>query len=300
MPIKKIFLSFSFLFLCKVSFALIYVPEPFAKYNATKSHYLVSVPELHSYDKGYTAVFETGTNKFLYKIDQYFSNYEVFLSDDGTQLMYLETKTEDDEDLEFLHFHNGKEITSTIEVFRIKNPDDAPFRAGSLFDIDQEPNTLSFITSDLIYDVNLEELTISSHKNDRDPIVLYDKLSEDRMNTDSIMNIQNIYLKENQSLKERILIDLDLEEASDAALTETVIYYEINISKDNAISRVVIMAFGAPKSGGRSSNYKHLKKLEEEIRVKIKSYDYADRIIPEGVDYWTYSGVLNLAKPKKK
>lgn len=293
MPVKKILLSFSLLLLCKVSFALVFVPEPYAKFNFTKTHYLVSVPDSRNYDAGYTAVFEAKTNKFLYKLDVFFDDYRVFLSDDGKELIYVEGKFESlgdsTEETYNICFFDGKKVTSILEVYKTKTLEALVY---AVFDIDLESNSLSLFTKDLIFDVRLSEKQISIRENNMDRNVANEKISEDFMNTDSIMGIQNILLANDQSLKEKLLQDLKLKEVPDQASAQIVIYYNLRVSKDNTFSKVQFQTFGLPKKGSSRSNHKLLTKLNDEINEKVKSYSYSERIIPEGVDYWIYDGKI--------
>lgn len=273
------------------SFGLIKLSEPFAKYNSTKSHYLVSIPGSNTKFKSFTAVFETKTNQFLFKIDRYKGDYRVYLNDNGSNLIFLDTQIDTNKENCTLKIYDGTATIRTIEVYKLPDLNKINYLWHSqLLNVEQKTNLLRLKTLDSIYDINLSDYTISKKINDEEGDNSLEKMFSYFIDNDSIFSIQNLRLSDNTLLKDRLLADMSFTEVTDKDLAQKIIVFDVIICRNKAYGRMSVVVYKNPENK-RFSPYSE-SWTQREIEEKLQTYGDLEYAIPEGVDYWIYSGQL--------
>lgn len=266
----------------------------FARTNWKKTHYLVCVPEGITSDKeGYTAVFDAKTHRLKFKIDKYFKDKMVFLSDDGTELIRL-NRREDANRTNELQFYGRSGFLRTIRVFqgKIELPDDCGTSLLWISDCSQESGKICLYTADSVYSVyyQLPELSVSvaALPADYSPV----KVESGLLRSDSLFGIQNLKVGR-KSFMEKLAADLNRKLVSEGAAFSEV-NFSLRIGSDGQLTFLFMDA--ETNQNPVKGRMERDEKLSQQVDELVKSYRYSGDLVPNGLPYWPLNGTIYLGE----
>lgn len=260
--------------------------------NPSKTHYFVSVPEKSYSSTGYTAVFDAQTHKLKFKIDQYFVNNELFLTDDGGELITIEMNVAAGLEKYSLNFYNTTGKTSSVFLFSKKNTttDDGWF-IPAVKDCFQEPGKLIVCSKDVVYSYvyNLRKLNKEAKKFDESKS--FEHFDAGLLNTDSLFSISRLR-SGTPTFQEQVAKDLNFQIVSTKEEASCSLYFTLMIHETGSFNTLEIDA--AKIIDLNAGKYRLDNELKEKVTQLMVSYKYSEQAVPEGVPYWPCNGVLYL------
>lgn len=293
MKLKKIITLVFLLFMVNSAKAFF---GAYAKYNPEKTYYFVSIPN----DKplsGYTAVFDAKTNQLQFKIDTYFpfGCIHLFLSNDGTQLVDIETvqNTETETDNCCFIVYEKNKNPKRVHAFskKIRYTDFMKdYALSNTQDVIAKKDYIDLITIDSTYRYQFKDQSVVSRLNDTIISTTTNPFKQvGEIDRDSIFNLSDLQIGK-QSFTQKLASDLTFNSVSDKEKASTSIFLDVRLFSDGHFEVVQIKVVGK-ETESNSQKTEELKKL---ITHKISSYKcYA---IPRGVDYWVFSGRMYVTE----
>lgn len=269
--------------------------EPFARMNAAKTHYFVSVPESPDSDKGYTAVFDAKTKALKFKIDVFFKGRLVVLTNDGKQLVHVNGVIDRSVENCFVTIYNENKEVKTLEIFQKKSRwiEDI-YSVSHLSDIWEENNQLLLYADDSIYSIDQSSFRVTTQKNNLfeagKSYVRYDK---GNLKNDSFFDISG--LKPGKlPLIQQLAKDLEIKLVNDKEKARRAVFFALTLNADGTFGFINIDA--AEILDLSKAKWIPDEKLKEAIIQKLKAYTYLKSSVPEGLPYWVFSGKMYLLK----
>lgn len=265
-----------------------FVPQyfPYLKYNSSKSHYLVSLPQLRVVEYGFTAVFNAQTKQLIFKTDKYFKDGYVFLSQSGKRLLQVQLSPDEKKVNCSLNTFTEKGEERSIDLFTKSRPENKHWK-DIIYDIYTENDLLIVEGIDSVYYISTETLeTTVSARITKDPEGQFLKFENAIVQNDSIFSIVNLAIN-NVALDEKLATDLDFHD-------ELITSFRVEFSIQACCGAYgVIVDFPSPKS--YPDDYMRKQEvLEKKIIELIESYRFPRGSVPGGTDFWFYEGVVQL------
>ncbi len=268
-----------------------YMPQylPYQKYNSSKSHYLVSVPESKMSSSGFTAVFDVKTKQIAFRTDRYFHDGYVFLSTNGERLLQIYRHSDEKNEYCSLNTFTEKGEEKSIELFTKPLIGQGRSWRSNIFDLYLEDNLLIVEARDSVYSISTETLGISVNLNlsEIDNAVSFREFEHQLIRNDSLFSISYLAIN-NISLEEKLVKDLDFHyELIQEFSVEFIINHEGRAENIQVNFRI--------PSSYPEDYYKKENELEEKIIQLLGSYRFARGSIPRGVEFWSFNGVIVLS-----
>ncbi len=268
--------------------------EPFARMNAAKTFYFVSVPENPNSDQGYTAVFDAKTKLLKFKIDVFLKERRAVLTNDGKQL--IEVNINIDRTLEdcSVTIYNDKGETKNLLIFQKKSRwvEDI-YSISHLSDIWEENNQLLLYTSDSIYNLDQSSFQVTVQKNTLSAGKSYERYNKGNLKNDSFFDISA--LKPGKlPLIQQLAKDLKVKLVGNKESAGKAVFFTLTLNTDGTFGFMDIQA--AEILDFSKSKWIPDDKLKEVIIQKLKGYTYPKSSVPEGLPYWVFSGKMYLPK----
>lgn len=265
---------------------------PYARMNALKTHYLVSVPESPFSSKGYTAVFDAQTHQLKFKIDRHFVNDELFLTDDGEELITIENNVAAGLEKYSLNFYNPTGKTRTVFLFSKKHTttDDGWF-VPAVKDCFQEPGKLIVCAADTVYSYTYHLLQVKKNKKKFNENTSFKHFNTGFLNADSLFSISRLKVGD-LPLREQLAKDLNYQIVSSKEEASKAIYFTLVRNENGQFSTLNIST--AQIIDLNAGKWRLDEELEDKVKELMASYMYSDQAVPQGVPYWPCNGVLYL------
>lgn len=269
------------------------IPTPYARMNLSKTHYLVAMTETDS-SRGYTAVFNAKTRKLKYKLNLFFTDARVFLSDDGKRLIHVSEKIGDSEGMCFVTIYNKHGEIGRMTVFtRTSSDPEEEFYFSCLTDFEQEKHRLLIYTDDSIYRVDdramkIDVLPNNDNKNKRRFALFYDGF----YTRDSLFDCSKLLVGK-RDLKSQLCRDLNLRAVPDKNVAKYVLYLRITLNSNGTIYSLQVNATNVYDLEKKKWDFDNA--LMEQVIEALKSYSDFKQNIPKGIDHWKYSGTIYLS-----
>lgn len=268
------------------------IPVPYARLNAPKTHYLVAMPNTSS-AKGYTAVFNAKTRKLKYKLNLFFTDTQVFLSDDGKRLIHVSEKDGEDEDLCFatVYDRNGEVGKMLVFTKESSDPEEGSY-FPRLMDFEQENARLLIYTNDSIYRVDYQEMKMDLLPGNAEKKGSFVKFYAGFYTRDSLFDCSKLLVGK-QDLKRQLCEDLKLHAIPDKKEARHTIYLSMTLNSNGTFDDLQVYA--AKMDDTEKGNWNFDETLKERVLEVIKSYQNLQRNIPKGVGFWKYTGTIYLS-----
>jgi hypothetical protein len=259
--------------------------------NVSRTYYLVSIPEGNYKYKGYTAVFDAKTHQLKYKIDRYFVNDHLFLSDDGEELIAVEGKGSFTSETYSLKFYNKDGEARTIFLFnrQINRNEDEGF-VSWVTDCYQEPDKLIVSTRDTVYSYASHLLQLKKAKKKTTENSSFKRFNTGFLNADSMFSISR--LMNSPSLGEQLAKDLKYQIVSTKEEASKAIYFTLIRNETGNFSLLDISS--AHIIDLNTGKWRKDEDLEDKVIQLMTHYTYSEAAVPKGVPYWPCNGVVYL------
>ncbi len=272
---KTILTLFLFFLSLKAQAIIVIDFKAMLKYNSTKSHYLVTVPENNESWKGYTAVFNAESKALLFKTDTYFHDGMVFLSENGNVLFHINNLFIDGKEQCSINTITAKGEIQTYDVFTKAFLPRLISHITSIADVYTENKNVIIECEDSIYSFSTEtfQTTVRKRETQFDEGKFHEKFNAGFSLPDSVFNLNKLTVK-GVPLMDKLLQETELKNAEFTLELEII----LNTSGDYEIQRVYV------KTDSRDKNIA----LRSKIIALIKSYELDTKGIPEGLEYWYF------------
>lgn len=269
--------------------------EPFARMNAAKTHYFVSIPENPNSDKGYTAVFDAKTKALKFKIDVFFKERLVVLTNDGKQLIQLNIGIDRSVENCSVTIYTDQKETKTLRIFEKKSKwvEDI-YSVSHLSDIWEENNKVLLYTSDSIYEIDQSSFLVSAQKNTLSETGKpYERYSKGNLKNDSFFDVSA--LKPGKlPVVQQLAKDLNVKLVGNKESAGKAVFFTLTLNADGTFGFMDIQA--AEILNLSKGKWVPDEVLKEQIIQKLKKYTYLKSSVPEGLPYWVFSGKMYLLK----
>lgn len=269
--------------------------EPFARMNAAKTYYFVSVPENPNSDKGYTAVFDAKTKLLKFKIDVFLKERRAVLTNDGKQLIQVHITIDRSVENCSVTVHNDQGETKNLRIFQKKSRwvEDI-YSVSHLSDIWEENNQLLFYTTDSIYSLEQSNFWVTTQKNTLSEAgKSYERYNNGNLKNDAFFDVSG--LKPGKlSLVQQLAKDLNVKLVGNKESAGRAVFFTLTLNADGTFGFMDIQA--AEILSLSKAKWIPDDKLKEEIIQKLKAYTYPKSSVPEGLPFWVYSGKMYLLK----
>ncbi len=269
--------------------------EPFARMNAAKTYYFVSVPENPNSDKGYTAVFDAKTKLLKFKIDVYLKERRVALTNDGKQLILVSSNIDQSVENCFVTIYGEHQEVKTLQIFQKKSRwvEDI-YSVSHLSDIWEENNQLLLYADDSIYSLDQNSFLVTAQKNTlSEPGKSYERYNKGILKNDSFFDVSA--LKPGKlPLVQQLAKDLNVKLVNNKESAGKAVFFTLTLNADGTFGFMDIQA--AEILDLSKAKWIPDDKLKEAIIQKLKAYTYPKSSVPEGLPYWAFSGKMYLLK----
>lgn len=269
--------------------------EPFARMNAAKTYYFVSVPENPNSDKGYTAVFDAKTKALKFKIDLFLKGRLAVLTNDGKQLIQVNGKIDKEIENCSVTIYSEDKETKTLEVFQKKSRwiEDI-YSISHLSDIWEENNQLLIYADDSIYSIDQSSFLVRTQKNNLfEAGKSYARYDKGNLKNDLFFDISR--LKPGKlPLIQQLAKDLEVKLVNEKEKAKRAVFFTLTLNADGTFGFINIDA--AEILDLSKAKWVPDEKLKEIIIQKLKAYTYLESSVPEGVPYWVFSGKMYLLR----
>ncbi len=256
------------------------------KYNSAKSHYLVTVPENNESWKGYTAVFDVESKSLVFKVDTYFRDGRIFLSEDGQRLFMVYTFAYDgNEQCTITTIHK----TGEKQTYTIFNRLITPKLISSytnVVDLYSQNNGVVIESADSIYRFSTETLKTAASKRESefDPGKINQKFDAGFFSPDTLFSLKKLSVN-GKNITDLLLQDKELSGSGFTVELEVI----LTSSGSSEIQRIYVHR----ESASKESKDKSIA-LRSKILTLLKSYKFDTLGIPEGLDYWYFQGTIKF------
>lgn len=269
--------------------------EPFARMNAAKTYYFVSVPENPNSDKGYTAVFDAKTKILKFKIDIFLKGRLAVLTNDGKQLIQVNGKIDKEIENCSVTIYSEDKEPKTLDVFQKKSRwiEDI-YSISHLSDVWEENNQLLLYADDSIYSIDQSSFLVTTQKNNLfEAGKSYARYDKGNLKNDLFFDLSG--LKPGKlSLTQQLAKDLEVKLVNEKEKARRAVFFTLTLNADGTFGFINIDA--AEILDLSKAKWIPDEKLKETIIQKLKAYTYLKTSVPEGVPYWVFSGKMYLLK----
>ncbi|MNJ84321.1 hypothetical protein D3C87_17710 [compost metagenome] len=267
--------------------------EPFARMNAAKTYYFVSVPESPNSDKGYTAVFDAKTKILKFKINMFFKERRAVLTNDGRQIIQVNINMSKSVENCSVTIYTDQEETKTLQVFQKKSKwvEDI-YSVSHLSDIWEENNKTVLYTSDSIYKIDQSSFLVTAQKNDLPKTgKSYEQYNKGNLRNDLFFDISE--LKPGKlPLIRQLEKDLNVKLVNDKEKAARAVFFTLTLNADGTFGFMDVEA--AEILDLSKAKWVPDEKLKQMIIQKLKTYTYLKSSVPEGLPYWVFTGKMYL------
>lgn len=268
--------------------------EPYARMNAAKTHYFISVPETPRSKKGYTAVLDAKTKQVTFKLDQYFTNRQILLSNDGERLIQVESLVSRSEESCSATIYTREGQGKKVPVFRRKsrNVDDI-FYVSNLMDLEEVNGRFVFYTADSMYILDAQGTVVTEKNILPGTYKAFERFKKGDLDNDPYFDLAQLK-KGGVEVVKQLAKDLGVKLVSDKKKARRAVFFNVTLLPDGTLSFIdldaaIILDLEKGKWGPDEN-------LEQAILQKLKTYHYDAGTVPEGLPYRTFSGNMYLLK----
>lgn len=266
--------------------------EPYARMNFSGTHYLVSVPRGPYDNVGYTAVFDAKTQQLKFKIDKYFADDHLFLSDDGEELIAVVRGGSFTSETCRLTFYNKEGERNSVFLFsqKINQQEDEGY-ISLMKDCFQGPGKMIVATTDSVYTYSYSLLRLKKEQKKFNENSSFKQFNAGFLNADSLFSISRLTVGKS-TLQEQLAKDLNYKIVPSKEEASKAVYFTLIRNEDGHFRVLDIStAHIIDLNTGKWHPDDELKK--NVIRL-MTDYTYSEDAVPEGVPYWPCNGVMYL------
>ena len=264
--------------------------EPIVKYNSSKSHYLVSLPESKASRVGITGVFDAKTKQLAFTTDTYFHDGFIFLSANGERLIQVQLFTYEKKEYCFLNTITKDGPDLSLQIFSKSEINALGSSISNIVDLYSEKNQLIIETTDSTYTISTETLTsISKVRFKTQSQTSFVKFASEFVSNDDFFSISKL-LVDGIPLNEKLLKDLGSQ--TDYKYILIKINFRVTSSGEIEIETASVMI--RPPENTEETNLKR-KELRSKTIALLQSYDLSKYAMPDEFEHWHYYGSILFA-----